>query len=294
VIADLHHTFNQVESDTQLESEVDLLRQDVDKLQSQSASLQKRVQRTVSKRRKFDNECQICRTRRKETSNQVRGYRKVANDAEEARAGLLTRKVALEAASNPSSGLPSVIMNLEKELQSIANEIERLDEQIREYEDQTASVAIPTTALSGREQDRAADWMQGMDEDLMAIEAAVRTRKADLDESLKGISRLGKRYSILCLLAIMWKKKREPQDTNVTEMEMDDLLSRLPKEEPSSDGRIAHLQRDMNQKMRSFVVEEIQIKKQIHKQREQSVGLEKRIQNEICDLKLKMALKTFH
>jgi hypothetical protein len=306
VIAELYHTVNQIEADTELEDEVDFLRQNVAILQSQSANLQKVIQRSYSKRRKCDEECQTCRIRRKETSNQMRAYRNVAKDAEAVRAGLLTRKVAVEAASSPSSGLPSILANLQRELDTIAGEIEGLDEQVRDYEKQTSGVKLPT-----REQNRTADWMQGMDEDLTTIEAAVSTRKTDLDENLKAISRLEKRYLKLSSFVKARKKKGTGDDTVVTEMEIDDLLKRLPKEEPSPDVQarldmeamaennreleiqMTNLQKELNHKVQMFAVEEARMMKQIHKEREQCFEREKQIQDEIQELKLNMAQKIF-
>jgi chromosome segregation ATPase len=308
IIAELHHTVNQVESDTQLENEVDALRQQIATLHSQSTRLQRKIQRVISNHHKFDEECHFCRARRKETGNQIRTYRKAAKDAETVRAGLLTRKVAIEAASNPASGLPSIVANLEKELDVYGNNIEKLDEEIGQYQIQ-AGVTKP--ALSAREQERAADWMMGMDEDLVAIEAAVRTRKADLDKSLKEISKLEKRYSTFCSLPVMRKKKGLKGDIDLTDVEIDDLLRRVPKEEPSPGVRtrsdieqtsrantefeteVMNFQRELNRKMQAFAVEEARMKKQIRKQRDQCTITEKLIQNQILDMKLKIVQKDF-
>jgi chromosome segregation ATPase len=311
VIAELHQTIVQIETDTQLENEVDFLREESAVLQSRSVDLQKQIQRCFSQRRKLDEECHICRVQRKEARNQVSAYRKIAKDAEAARAGLLARKSAVEAASNPVSGLPSVITNLQRELDTIAGDIERLDEKMREYEDQTDGVKEPAAALSVRERERAAEWMQGMDEDLSAIQADIQTKKSDLKKSLKTIAKMSWRFSLFCLFSQARKKQGVSHESNVTELKINNLLRQLPKEEPSPDIRIrqqletiaqdntefeeqiANLQRKLKQKVQRFVAEEARMRKQIHRHREEGSGTEKRIEIEIRDLKLKMAQESF-
>jgi chromosome segregation ATPase len=307
-IESLNAAIEKFEQKVDVENDAGFLRQDLASLKSESVELTKRIQRTVLKRRKQEDAAEFSRGQRRETKNQIRAYRKVVKDAEHARASLIDRQHTLTTANDSKSGLRSVVLNLEEELNRIGLEGDELDEQIRTYKEQSDRLKGPEKG-SARQQERAAEWMQGMDESFEAIQETAVKKKSDLDSQLKLVSQLESRYRKLCPIAMAWRKHLD-HDPNKDDMsDIDDLLRQIPKyeKEPESsriaelkeltvnnvemEAQIARLRRELTQALQSLTNDENKLKKQILDQRKGCSDREKVLVDEIHVLKLRLAQK---
>jgi hypothetical protein len=309
-IVTLNGAIEKIEQEVELENEAGFVRQTLASLKSESADLMKRIKRTVFKRRKNEDAAEFSRGKCKETDNQIRAYQKVASDAANARASLIERQEALKAASDPNGGRLSVILNLKAERHQIRLEIEELNEQINKYKEQSDELKRPEK-ISARQQEKAAEWMQGMDEDLDDIQETAARKKSDLDNQLALVRQLESRYQKLCPIATAWTKRLvyDPEKEDMSNI--DDLLRQLPQyeKEPESsrlaeleehtvenvemEERVARLRRELNQALQSLANDENKLKKQIQDQRKGCSDREKVIVDEIHALRLKLAQKTF-
>jgi Tfp pilus assembly major pilin PilA len=78
--------------------------------------VQIQLERSASKCRKLDAEITGCRAQRKETSSEIRAYRKIAKDVEDAKLNLIARQEANAAVCDPINGLPSILANFKRRL----------------------------------------------------------------------------------------------------------------------------------------------------------------------------------
>jgi hypothetical protein len=279
-------------------------------LKSESADLAKQLQRSVFNRRKQEEKVEFSRGQRKETSNQIRAFRKVAKDAENAKAGLIARHESMTAISDPNTGLQAVIENIKSELKQINLEIAALDEQIVEYEEQTTEVKVPIPNTSVRQQEKSAEWMQGMDEDFEAAREEIAVKNADLENELKKVNQLEVRYRKLQPIVVAWKKRLAFEPDREELSDIDDLLKQVPKSEGPTDEcrrselealmvnnaefdvQIAKLKRELSQGLQQLTIKETKLKAQISDQRKGSSAKEKAIVDEIRDLRLKLAQRS--
>jgi hypothetical protein len=291
----LNSAIERFENETDSATEVAFLRQNISLLRSELADVQTQLERSVSKRRKFDEEIDGCRAQRKEMNNEIRAYRKITKDVETAKIGLIARQESYAAACDPKSGFPSVLANLQKEIDSVNNEIALIDDQIHEFE---SAKLIPTS----KQKDRSSEWMLTMDEDLEAVQETINIKARELENRLKVIAILEGRYNKLQPIVFKWKKQRV--DITETATHIDELLRQLTKcEKPLRHTevnaisvknaelltQIMRLRKEITSAIQIFSIEETRLKKQIEKHKIDCAEREKKIVDEMYELKLKAA-----
>jgi hypothetical protein len=300
---------HKTEKDEDLENEVVFLRQDIVRLKAESAELAKLIRNSASNKKKNDDIVAATRAQRKETGNQIRAFMKVAKDAENARAALILRRDAVNEASNPDTGLPSIVENIRRELDRIEVDGAAVEEAIREYEERMAGLKTQPK-LSAREQEKSAEWMLGMDENLESIQEESREKKSELKRKLKYLAKLETRYQKLYSMVLAWRKRIAPDPEYNEETTVDALLAQIPQYEKApvsarraelenciltngeTEAQIGRLKRELAQALQGLNHEEGKLKKQILDQKRLFSDREKALVEEIRSWRLKKAQKS--
>jgi predicted nucleic acid-binding Zn-ribbon protein len=306
-IGHISATLGAFEQASELQTEVAYLRQDVVAKKAESANLKKQIERAISRRRKLEEQCDLHRGRIKETEDQIHQYRTMLREGEMARTSLLVRRDTVAAASDPVSGFPSVLENLQKELDVIKGEQAAVDYQIRELQEQSADGAKPSFTQSARERDRSSEWMLGMDEDLERVQDAISEKTTELDAKRQVVRILEGRYKRLEPVVISWKKRGVPLSNKQDIDDVDKLLRQVPKSEDGGSLRseidalavsntelysqITRLKREISTGLQALAIEESRLKKQILKEADECSKREKEIVDEMYELRLKAAQK---
>jgi chromosome segregation ATPase len=312
-ICELESTRNGLQTTTDsLQEEIPNLQRELSALTSESASVDKSVQRAISKRRQLEQEVELVRSQMGESDGQIRAFERAARDADAARGVLKTRIESIEAQTDDSAGLPSTIHNLEIEIRQIEIAIEQLEEEINGFAAKEKSMKEDTKAP-----DQQPIWQQGIAENLKDLQAAVERERRELAEELDNLKRLETRYRRLEPIAGRWAAKLRKGGDRFDEIlsPVDQLLKSLEndfasKVEMAIKGQRAELEQltTANAQCQADIVkkreelerrivlantEQARVKDQIKNQRAECSTREEKIVAEIRRLKLKLAQKKF-